>query len=314
MRQSDFADRSTIYVGLGDRRIERVTGADGTTYILKPAGGDGRERQVYERMLALFPPIYPKVAASWTDAEEGVAWLLFEDLGELMHAYDPALAAETARRMAWWHSLPDRPIEPLPLRGQKPLIREMAAEVDAERALLEAFLQERGLGETEIGDALRIAAGWQPLDESLVFSHGDLHAGNYASVRGGLYILDWEHAHWNYRVWDLYHLIDLSHPLYPRPLDLHWREELLDAYADEALRLGHKLDAAALRADYYAAAVVFSLWMLRLIRQDLAGGGPWPREKLLAQLDETLAALVANAAGARAAGLPGRNNGTNGAN
>ncbi|MFB9329224.1 phosphotransferase [Paenibacillus aurantiacus] len=304
MRLSDFTERNTIYVGLGNRRIERVTGADGERYVLKPEGGDGREREIYERMLTAFPPIYPSLAASWTDAEEDVTWLMFEDLGELTHPYDLVLAEEAVRRMAWWHSLPNRPIEPLPIRGQKPLIPEMAAVVEAGQALLKAFLLERGLGEAEIDDALRIAAGWRVLDATLVFSHGDLHVGNYARARGGLYVLDWEHAHWNYRVWDLYHLIDLSHPLYPRPSGLNWRETLLDAYADEAIRLGQALDASALRADYYAAAVVFSLWMLRLIRQDLAsGGGPWERPKLLAQQDETLAALAANVAAARAAGL-----------
>ncbi|MFC4103277.1 aminoglycoside phosphotransferase family protein [Paenibacillus xanthanilyticus] len=307
MRQSDFKQRSTIYVGLGNRRIERVVGSDGARYILKPEGGDGRERMVYERMLAAFPPIYPRLARAWTDeADEGAAWLLFEDLGELTHPHDPTLVEEAARRVAWWHSLPHRPIDPLPLRGQKPLLSEMAAEVGERQAPLQAFLLERGLAQAEIGDALRIAAGWRAPDEPLVFSHGDLHVGNYARVRGELYILDWEHAHWNYRTWDLYHLIDLSHPLHPRPSGLNWREKALDAYAEEAIRLGQSLDASALRADYYAAAVVFSLWMLGLIRQDLAtGGGPWEKPKLLAQLDETLASLTGNTAAARAAGLRG---------
>ncbi|TYP70166.1 phosphotransferase [Paenibacillus methanolicus] len=307
MRQSDFKQRTTIYVGLGNRRIERVIGADGARYILKPEGGDGRERDIYDRMLAAFPPIYPKLVNRWTDdADEGVTWLLFEDLGELMHPHDPALAEEAARRMAWWHSLADRPIDPVPLRGQKPLVSEMAAEVEEKQPLLKAFLLERGMAEAGIDDALRIAGGWRPSDETLVFSHGDLHVGNYARVRGELYILDWEHAHWNYRAWDLYHLIDLSHPLYPRPSGLNWREQLLDAYADAAARLGQALDASALRADYYAAAVVFSLWMLGLIQRDLAsGGGPWERTKLLAQLDETLGALAANTASAREVGVRG---------
>ena len=64
--------------------------------------------------------------------------------------------------------------------------------------------------------------------DELVLSHGDLHLGNYAAVNGQVKVLDWEHAHLNSRYWDLYHVIDLSHPIFPKEMTTNIRERLLE--------------------------------------------------------------------------------------
>ncbi|MNG33223.1 hypothetical protein D3C84_1194310 [compost metagenome] len=45
--------------------------------------------------------------------------------------------------------------------------------------------------------------------------------------------------------------------------------------------------------EYSLFSAVFSLWMLGLIDRDLTGdSGPWPRERLLRQQEETKAAFL----------------------
>ena len=122
---------------------------------------------------------------------------------------------------------------------------------------------------------------------------GDLHLGIYALVNGEVKVLDWEHAHLNYPYWDLCHVIDLSHPLFPKTMTSSVRERLLDVYLEESARLGRTYEPVAFKANYRGFSALFSLWMLRLIASDLSQGedGPWPREALRQQRDEAAESL-----------------------
>lgn len=131
-----------------------------------------------------------------------------------------------------------------------------------------------------------------------VLSHGDLHLGNYALAGGEIKVLDWEHVHLNAPYWDLYHLLDLSHPVFPRTMDAPTRQRLLDDYLRAAARKGNIWEPAAFKRGYARFAAVFSLWMLLLIEQDLAAiakndGLPakWSPEQLGRQRQETLASF-----------------------
>jgi thiamine kinase-like enzyme len=131
------------------------------------------------------------------------------------------------------------------------------------------------------------------LSSELVLSHGDLHVGNYSLAKGQLYILDWEHTHLNYRYWDLYHLIDLSHPLYPKKVNPTWRIRLLECYIEEATRNGSLIDSQQFIYEYRLFASVFSLWMLRLIEADrISGYSPWSEEQLSVQVIETVTSFL----------------------
>jgi thiamine kinase-like enzyme len=130
-------------------------------------------------------------------------------------------------------------------------------------------------------------------NQELVFSHGDLHLGNY-SLRGErVVVLDWEHAHLNLRYWDLYHLLDLSHPLFPKNVTPGLREKALDTYLSAVEQTGKSLEPKTFKKNYYTFSSIFSLWMLLLIEKDLRNPPEkWPKETLLAQWKETLTGFI----------------------
>jgi len=303
--------RETLYMGMNGSLVERIWlyGME-ESFIWKPQTNEGQQRReawVYEHVLPGFPPIYPRLVVSVPAADGEGGGSLFEDLGELDHTFRESAAMALVRRIAWWHSLPVGMLAGGPIQAPKPRIGRMAADVvrawEASGGRLgESWgdAGESGRLERLVSDVARMARqrDWeaQEASEGDVFSHGDLHLGNYALARGELRVLDWEHVHPNSRYWDLYHVIDLSHPSFPKPVDAAVRERLLRAYAEEAARLGGLADEEAFRRGYREFAAVFSLWMLLLIEGDLRrGSAPWPEENLRSQLRETLAGFEQNA-------------------
>ncbi|MBO7745667.1 phosphotransferase [Paenibacillus sp. MWE-103] len=334
LNEALIAGRETLYTGMNGQRVERLFLSTGARVIYKPLTNDsqlGLEAWVYARVLPLLPQIYPKLLAfsgnALPDAEhagpdvaagaadpaghgEAGGWCLFEDLGPLSHAFDAATAEALVPYIAQWHALPVDGLLDAPLLGPKPMIEALLADVldreDALHAALSAALPEgaalleRVAAPLRSGGALHVTApGWS----RRVLSHGDLHLGNYALASGGVKVLDWEHAHLNSPYWDLYHLIDLSHPVFPKTMDADVRSRLLDVYVSEAARRGMPADGAEFKREYALFAAVFSLWMLLLIEKDLAAlrrdaalPAKWSPEQLRRQRTETLASFAQCAA------------------
>jgi hypothetical protein len=279
--------KQTLHIGNNGKPVERIWLSETESYIRKPLTNDaqnGLERWVYEHVLPTLPPVYPRLVgrSPGTKGEDG--WLLFEDLGPLDHSFRESEARELMRRVAEWHRLPTGQWADAPLKGPKPKVekmleelRDQAREREERRWLDEAAERMRGTGEW-----------WR----RQVLSHGDLHPGNFAVANGQVRVLDWEHAHLNSPYWDLYHAIDLSHPLHPRgSIEVSVRARLLDAYAEKARRLGDSLlpERETFHREYRLFAAVSSLWMLKLIEKDLRENrGVWPIDRLRAQQRETL--------------------------
>jgi thiamine kinase-like enzyme len=289
----DFQKRETLYRGMNGRTVERVYLTQEESRILKPYTYNSTEIWVYEYILPTFPPVYPKILdhlPATAINEEG--WLLFEDLGNLEHEFREDIAQEVIRLMAWWHTLPTEALQSAPLNGLKPTYPEMVTDLLAAKIDLQELVAKYGINSALIHDFFdRIAS--ERLSSERVLSHGDLHVGNYSFANGQLYILDWEHTHLNYRYWDLYHLIDLSHPLYPKKVNPTWRSRLLNCYIEEATRHGSLIDPQQFIYEYRLFASVFSLWMLRLIEADrTSGNSPWSEEQLSAQAVETATSFL----------------------
>jgi thiamine kinase-like enzyme len=284
----DFQKRETLYRGMNGRTVERVHLTQEESRILKPYTYNSVEIWVYENIFPAFPPVYPRILdhlPATAINEEG--WLLFEDLGNLEHEYREDWAQEVIRLMAWWHTLPIETVQSAPLHGLKPTYPEMVADLLAAKIDLQELAPTYEINSAIIHDFFdRITR--EGLSSERVLSHGDLHVGNYSFAHGQLFILDWEHTHLNNRYWDLYHLIDLSHPLYPKKDKRSWRNRLLDSYIEEATRHGSLIDPQCFIYEYHLFASVFSLWMLRLIEADrTSGNSPWSEEQLSAQAIET---------------------------
>ncbi|WP_334077512.1 phosphotransferase [Paenibacillus sanfengchensis] len=291
--------REPLYQGMNGRYVERFyPEKTGPGYIFKPlTNGKNPEREawIYRHVLDSFPPIYPRLLASSEEGAGEAGWSIFEDLGPLRHEFRLELALEVVKRMAWWHAFPETHWRGLGSSGPKPPIEQIAADVGSRREEMVLLLKEAGLSlDPAVLD--KLIYGFTEgtfLSTFRVLSHGDLHLGNYAKgANGRLYILDWEHAHLNSPFWDLYHLIDMSHPMFPKRLRRSEREKLLDYYIKQSVYHGRKWDGEEFIQGYCRYAALFSLWMLLLINGDLErGDSVWPKGRLLAQWAETLANL-----------------------
>ncbi|HTG71626.1 MAG TPA: phosphotransferase [Candidatus Udaeobacter sp.] len=289
--------RDTLYKGMNGSCVERIYVTPSDTMIFKPLTNNdqiGREAWVYEHLLTTFPPIYPKLLARSLPLHFSSNWILFEDLGTLTHTFEVDTAIALLFYIAEWHALPITHLLKAPLKGPKP---------SAEAIRAELLLQEK--------QPSKLAAGWPSIPapvisallallrqesfaaDELVLSHGDLHLGNYAAVNGQVKVLDWEHTHLNSRYWDLFHVIDLSHPIFPKEMTITIRERLLDRYLELSGQNGHTMNAPMFKRRYYLFSCLLSLWMLTLIANDIhMNNGTWPIDQLKKQLQETTANLI----------------------
>lgn len=292
--------REQLYQGMNGKFVERFYPSPERSYVFKPVTHEGngdREAWVYEHVLTSFPPIYPQLIACSAPGRGEAGWGIFEDLGTISHRFDVRHALLVAKQMAWWHSYPPEHWGDVPDTGQKPGLRQMAADLSERKDEAELALEAAGLPRRCVDDILcnmnQAGAGlWA--EEAKVLSHGDLHLGNYTVTESGeLYILDWEHAHLNVPFWDLYYLIDMSHPRYPKQMTLAYRERILRYYLKQSAYYGKPWeDEETFMETYSLFAAVFSLWMLMLIANDLRqDGGVWSNAELLAQRSEVKASL-----------------------
>ncbi|MEC0232854.1 aminoglycoside phosphotransferase family protein [Paenibacillus kribbensis] len=295
-------NREILYTGTNGRDVERFYVLPSESYVFKPLTNDeqeGRERWVYEHVLPSLPPIYPRLlACSGPGTDGGGEWMILEDLGPLHHLHEEETMLQAVGLVAWWHALPTDCFTGLPLRGPKPIIEEMAFELYERKSDVLELCSSLGFSEHQV-QRIYVKLEHQSFAQQLVLSHGDLHPGNYALSGERLMVLDWEHAHLNIPLWDVYHLIDMSHPLFPRRMTSDLRIRMLDTYLEQLELLGIRMDRAAFLLEYGMFAVIFSLWMLLLIHSDLQRIGSdvhrnnnkWSKEQLKAQLKETSACL-----------------------
>ncbi|CAM4259640.1 hypothetical protein FHS16_005031 [Paenibacillus endophyticus] len=284
--------REPIYRGMNGNTVERIfINETEDSLIFKPVTSRAQaqaEAWVNAHILSAFPPIYPRLVACSAANATKTHWILFEDLGPLSHHFEESAAMEVLTYMAQWQNHDISHLNGLSRQGPKPTAAAMKREIhhliedaDAEQTWpsIPAPLPYRILSLLD-GECFE--------SEELVLSHGDLHLGNYARVSDQVKVLDWEHAHFNHRYWDLYHVIDLSHPVFPKQMTADMRERLLAHYLAAQNDIGVSLGASRFKHRYYLYASLLSLWMLQLIAKDLrADKGIWPLDQLRQQLHET---------------------------
>lgn len=297
LNEANIVDREPLYQGMNGRYVERFTVHTGESYIFKPLTHDaqyGREQWVAQHIFPELAFLVPQlIASSAAGTAPEQSWLIYEDLGHLSHDLSENTMLLVAVMMAYWHTLSTTAWNDLPRVGQKPSIRDMLRDLLDHQQETETLLSSL---ETTL-----TSANWEELTLQirnaekhlpLVLSHGDLHPGNIAEVQGRLVIIDWEHAHLNTPLWDMYHLVDLSHPLFPRTVTPQLRELVIRVYLDHLQACGVEIEPDSFATWYHAYAFVFSLWMLRLIDRDLNNVDCiWPEEQLRAQWQETAATL-----------------------
>jgi thiamine kinase-like enzyme len=290
------ASREILYTSPGGKAVERFTFDDGTvrrSFIFKPLTNDGlagREDWVQRYLLPLVPLRFPRMLSISDTRDPDRYWSFFEDLGTLSHRHDAGVltrAAELVRRL---HRLPPSLLTE-PFSPQKPLLAEVADCVIVHNERLAELLVRFGMPVTVVDGLVRLLLeGLASFEDETVICHGDLHMGNVAEKDGEIIILDWEHVHLNSIYWDLFNLLDMTHPDFRRTMSPATRVAVLDAYLTERRSEGWQGDALRFCRHYYFYAAMYAAWMLLLIEDDLAAGR-WNPEGLTAQRSETFAAL-----------------------
>ncbi|MEK5057432.1 hypothetical protein BK126_16090 [Paenibacillus sp. FSL H7-0326] len=288
--------RELLHVGLEGRRVERLTGESSESYILKQLPLEGvntGESWAYAKVLPHLPVMYPRLIAQSKDRTQETPWLLFEDMGTIHHEVDESMLIQIAEWMALWHAVPLDPYPELSRSGQKPGYDAIVTDLSAKRSVISRLLKSLGYEKNEV-NAFYDKLERLSFSDVEVYSHGDLHPGNYGRTSSGrIVVLDWEHNHRNSPLWDLYHMLDMSHPLYPRMPDVLIRDKVLDAYLEFSQAHGRLYDKEPFKKDYMLFAAAFSLWMLTLIDHDLQDPGSiWPQDSLRRQREETWKTII----------------------
>jgi thiamine kinase-like enzyme len=283
--------KETLYQGMNGKFVERFYVSPSESYIFKPLTNNaqlGREAWINEHVLRLFPAIFPKIISYSKHDNPELSWMVLEDLGPLSHEFSEENILGVIKLMAWWHSLPLQSFPKVPVAGLKPKLEQLISDIRRDKEEFFALLPALALDERLIERVYEWIDSFI-FSKTLVLSHGDLHVGNYAFANGRIVILDWEHAHLNTPFWDLYHLLDLSHPIFPKKIEVGLRKRALRNYLEQ---VELELDAEMFFREYHLFSAVFSIWMILLIQKDLAvGDGKWSKEQLERQLSETVLSL-----------------------
>ncbi|WNR47124.1 phosphotransferase [Paenibacillus roseipurpureus] len=284
--------RQALYTGRNGRVIERFwIEVDGRreSFIFKPLTNEttcGRERWLYDHVLVSVAVRFPKLYAAADHHEPLRYWAIYEDMGEMIHQLKEGDYLQAAASIPLWHKLPLDTIPP-DFNGDKPHLKSLIQEV--RNGLNESQrLQALGVDERKqetIGHLLT----WMKdsFETEMVISHGDYHQGNVARRGDEFIVLDWEFMHENAVFWDLYGLLDMSHPDFPKKVSSATRLAALQAYVNQRMSLNWEADTQTFMLDYHRYALVHSLWMLTLIEKDLHSG-QWDTSKLLRAQQETL--------------------------
>jgi len=295
-----ITQEETIYVGRNGKAIKRFAlAADpSTTYIFKPLTNPqtiGREPWAHRHLLPLLPVRAPGVVAFAGHDDPDRYWIVCEDEGSLRHELGENELVAAARLVASWHRLPLE-LVPAEYVGDKPAYAAIRAELrDRYSELASSVAAAPDPLPPQLAEALHAAvfAASDPAYVDVpVVSHGDLHRGNVAAAPAAeqLLVLDWEHIHRNAAYWDLYHLLDITHPTFRRDITPRVREAALAAYAEERRRLGWDGDLRKFTIGYAAFAALYSAWMLLLIEADRRKS-LWSPAELSAAREETMRSL-----------------------
>jgi hypothetical protein len=289
-------DRIVLYTGRNGKRVERFRLSehpDAGTFIFKPLTNPdtlGREPWLYQRLLPLIPVRVPRLLATAEHSNPETYWSIFEDVGPLAHRNDECAVMKAAEAMAHWHRLPLNMV-PSHFRGDKPGYEEAWETVTRERNAILSLYQAWGAPDFSVRKWLQTVEQSPELSISeTVICHGDFHCGNFSLAGQELTVLDWEHAHRNSVFWDLYHLLDMTHPLY-RKQNNSIRMKALQAYGSARGSFGWTGYTPRFIREYHLFASVYSAWMILLIGSDMEKS-TWNTEGLTEQMKETCRALA----------------------
>ncbi|MFS0635498.1 phosphotransferase [Mesobacillus foraminis] len=294
LNEQEILKSEPIYQGMNGRFVERFYLTPTRSYIFKPLthfSQSGKEVWIHEHVLPEFPAVYPKIMAhSASDVPER-NWIILEDLGSIKHVFEEKLIMGLVKLVSAWHSLSNSKLQNAGFKGPKPYIEEISAYLSCNKKEVMSTDWGLDLPQSLINTVLNQIECYT-FHEKKVISHGDLHVGNYGYAGNKIVVLDWEHAHFNSPYWDLYHLLDISHPDFPKNINIELRKLAIECYLEESYSSAESAYRDTFYQGYLLFAAAFSIWMLLLIKEDLKREeARWSHEQLNRQLQETKSSL-----------------------
>ncbi|MEX2414955.1 MAG: phosphotransferase [Paenibacillaceae bacterium] len=264
--------KETIYTSKSGKHVERFI-HHGISYIYKPctAAAARIERWAQQYLIPSIEGVkVPYLLASGGTEDPKLDWIIYEDLGPLIHCNNPDDIIRAAEIIPSWHRLPTDWV-PRSMIGHSPSYTEVLKAISREQANVNGILAANGISPSDISSWWTQLPNWEQfIQDHQRVSHGDYYPLNIAFRAQESIVLDWEFVHVNSVYWDLYSLMDITSHRYPRiPLSHVEREAaLLQYWTSMGSVTPTEPDNDFIRG-YYAFASVYSVWILTLIELDL---------------------------------------------
>lgn len=277
-----------IWQESGERLIFKVTDRPFVT---------AREAQVDRLLRRQNEVLFARVVAHGQTGPLG--YIAYEDLALVKLLWNAEIDRQVAKLTAAIHRLPE-----LWPREEGDAHTPGAAEVFDALATLAwsdikaGFMQVLGEAKATVLDSL------EPLlhavqsergrveGQPLVFCHGDLHRGNVmvSERTGALYIIDWEFAHVDSPLYDLFQWLDATSPRTPLTRTLP-RTEAVQAYYAACEMQQALMGETEFVVAYHLFAAAYLLWIALRVSSDHVAGR-FSSAALRRQQGENLRALV----------------------
>jgi hypothetical protein len=266
-----ISHKEAIYTARSGKHVERFT-YQGVSYIFKPCSTTATSREQWAQQY-LIPSIQgvkvPLLLASGGTQDPTLNWIIYEDLGSLIHCNHADDVIRAAGIIPSWQRIPTLRV-PLGVMGHSPYYAQVLKAITIEKDNVNAMLEARGLSPSVISSWWALIPNWEQfIHDHQTVSHGDYYRLNIAFHNRETIVLDWEFAHVNSMYWDLYSLMDITSHRYSR-IHLHHsdREAALYQYWIHRESFIPAEQYNDFIQGYYAFASVYSVWILTLIEAD----------------------------------------------
>jgi hypothetical protein len=293
-----ISSKEAIYEARSGKQVQRFN-YQGVSYIFKPCTVNTSRRELWAQhnLLPFLTGLrVPCLLASGDVQQSTNNWVIYEDLGSLVHISHIDEIIRAAGIIPLWHRV-DVTAVPSDVKGHSPSYTEVIEQLLLQKQLVSTMLEESRADRDVILSWWTLIEQWASfINNNQVVSHGDYYRLNIAFRNQENVVIDWEFAHVNSVYWDLYSLMDITSYRYTQVnLDNKDREDVLRQYwmSKDDIGVGLDMSYDDFVNGYHVFASVYSVWILTLIEADLRQFSE-ATEALIKQRHETESVLIQN--------------------
>jgi aminoglycoside/choline kinase family phosphotransferase len=291
-----ISSMEAIYGARSGKQVQRFI-FQGVSYIFKPCtiNTSRRELWVQQNLLPFIEGLrVPCILASGDVQQSTNNWMIYEDLGSLVHLSRVDEIVRAAGIIPFWHRVAVTAV-PSDVKGHSPSYTEVIEQLLLKKQLVNTMLEQSRIDRYEISNWWTLIVQWASfINNNQVVSHGDYYRLNIALRNHENIVLDWEFAHVNSVYWDIYSLMDITSYRYTHvDLDKKDRDAALRQYWMSKNDVGLTMPYDDFVKGYHVFASVYSVWILTLIVADLQHSSE-ATEALIRQRHQTESVLMQN--------------------